>query len=224
MDQQDRVRKNESVLQQIRHTAGAFLQGHPGSLHGAAGSQNCHPGWPVLAGPCAPLSSHISHFPQCICLTHVSAFFVPMTLALHVFNILFFVSQKLPLQQLKRLNPGQPQLDEEGWMYAGRRKDRSWYMMLYAPSFSYSGVNLFIQAPESCHRVTVIPSSTGSLFFNCYEKSHNYAKEGIKECFHALITHIESLSEHSQLVLSILFTSTPHITLKLTSDPALFHL
>lgn len=81
-------------------------------------------------------------------------------------------------------------------------------MMLYAPSFSYSGANLFIQAPESCHRVTVIPSSTGSLFFNCYEKSHNYAKEGIEECFHVLITHIESVSEHSQLVLSILFPST----------------
>ena len=53
-------------------------------------------------------------------------------------------------------------------------------MMLCAPSSSYSGVNLFIQAPESCHRVTVIPSSTGSLRFNCYEKSHNYAKEEIE--------------------------------------------
>ncbi|XP_055413440.1 centrosomal protein 15 isoform X3 [Bubalus kerabau] len=59
-DQQDRVRKNESVLQQIRHEAGAFLQGHPGSLHGAAGSQNCHPGWPVLAGP--RVASFLSHF------------------------------------------------------------------------------------------------------------------------------------------------------------------
>lgn len=62
-----------------------------------------------------PLLSHF-HFPRCICLTHVPVFFVPMTLALHAFNILFFVSQKLPLQQLKRLNLAQPQLDEEGWM------------------------------------------------------------------------------------------------------------
>ena len=73
---------------------------------------------PRMASTCRPrpLLFHISHFPQCVCLTHVSAFFVPMTLTLHVFHISFFVSQKLPLQQLKRLNTAQPQLDGEGGM------------------------------------------------------------------------------------------------------------
>ena len=77
-----------------------------------------------LPAQASALASHISHFPQCACLTHVSAFFVPMTLTLHVFHISFFVSQELPLQQLKRLNTAQPKLSGgEGCRQGGAKTD-----------------------------------------------------------------------------------------------------